>query len=377
MIYKQFQDIQLSTLGMGCMRLPTCEGNTKKIDMDATRAMVAYAMEKGVNYFDTAWGYHGGESELAMGEILKEYPRDSFYLASKFPGYDLSNMNKIQEVFERQLQKCQVDYFDFYLVHNVCELNIDAYLDPQYGLLDYLLEQKRQGKIRHFGFSVHGTLETTKRFLTVYGEHMEFCQIQLNWLDWKLQNARAKVELLNELQIPIWVMEPIRGGSLATLEPEYEARLREMHPNRTSVEWSFRYLQSVPGVTVTLSGMSNFQQLKENIDTFETEQPLSEAEIQTLFEIAHAMTAKDTLPCTACRYCTEYCPMELDIPSLIDLYNEHTYSKGGFLAPMAINALPESKRPSACLGCRACEAVCPQGIKISEMMTDFAQKLKK
>ena len=225
------------------------------------------------------------------------------------------------------------------------------------------------------GFSVHGTLETTKRFLAVYGKHMEFCQIQLNWLDWKLQNAKAKVELLNELRIPIWVMEPLRGGSLVSLSPEHEAILRERDPKRSLVEWSFRYLQSVPGVTVTLSGMSNFTQLKENIATFETEQALSEEDIQVLYDIAKAMTAKDTLPCTACRYCTEYCPMELDIPSLIDLYNEHTYSKGGFLAPMAINALPENKRPSACLGCRACEAVCPQGIKISEMMTDFVRKL--
>ena len=375
MIYKQFQERKLSALGMGCMRLPIRAGDSKQIDKDATRAMVAYAMEQGVNYFDTAWGYHGGASETVMGEILKEYPRDRFYLASKFPGYDLSNMEKIREVFEKQLQKCQVEYFDFYLVHNVCELNIDAYLDPKYGLLDYLLEQKKRGRIHHLGFSVHGTLETTKRFLAVYGKHMEFCQIQLNWLDWKLQNAKAKVELLNELRIPIWVMEPLRGGSLVSLSPEHEAILRERDPKRSLVEWSFRYLQSVPGVTVTLSGMSNFTQLKENIATFETEQALSEEDIQVLYDIAKAMTAKDTLPCTACRYCTEYCPMELDIPSLIDLYNEHTYSKGGFLAPMAINALPENKRPSACLGCRACEAVCPQGIKISEMMTDFVRKL--
>ena len=151
MIYKQFQERKLSALGMGCMRLPIRAGDSKQIDKDATRAMVAYAMEQGVNYFDTAWGYHGGASETVMGEILKEYPRDRFYLASKFPGYDLSNMEKIREVFEKQLQKCQVEYFDFYLVHNVCELNIDAYLDPKYGLLDCLLEQKKTGKNSPFG----------------------------------------------------------------------------------------------------------------------------------------------------------------------------------------------------------------------------------
>lgn len=376
MIYKDFQDIKLSALGMGCMRFPVCDGDYNKIDKDAVRQMVAYAIEKGVNYFDTAWGYHNGNSESVMGEILSEYPRDSYCLATKFPGYDLDNMDKVEEIFEAQLKKCRVEYFDFYLFHNVCELNIDAYLDPKYGIYDYLMEQKRNGRIRHLGFSVHGTFDTTKRFLDAYGKDMEFCQIQLNWLDWKMQNAKAKVELLKELNIPIWVMEPVRGGKLAAIEPEYEAILKQLRPTASVVEWAFRFLQSIPEVAVTLSGMSNLEQLKQNIATYETDNPLSESEMKTLFDIAHAMTSKKTLPCTACRYCTSHCPIELDIPSLIELYNEHTYSGGGFLAPMAVDALDDGKKPSACLGCRACEAVCPQNIKISEMMTDFVEKLK-
>lgn len=376
MIYRDFQDIKLSALGMGCMRFPVCEGDYNKIDKDAVRQMVAYAIEKGVNYFDTAWGYHNGNSESVMGEILSEYPRERYYLATKFPGYDLDNMDQVETIFEAQLKKCKVEYFDFYLFHNVCELNIDAYLDPKYGVYDYLIEQKRNGRIRHLGFSVHGTLDTTKRFLDAYGKDMEFCQIQLNWLDWKMQNAKAKVDLLKELNIPIWVMEPVRGGKLAAIEPEYEAILKELRPTASVVEWAFRFLQSIPEVTVTLSGMSNLEQLKENIATYEIDNHLNKSEIKTLFDIAHAMTSKNTLPCTACRYCTSHCPKELDIPSLIELYNEHTYSGGGFLAPMAIEALNDDKKPSACLGCRACEAVCPQNIKISEMMTDFVEKLK-
>ncbi len=377
MIYKNFNGIKLSALGMGCMRLPTCDGNYDAIDKNAVREMVAYAIDHGVNYFDTAWGYHNGNSELVIGETLGEYPRDSFYLASKFPGYDLDNVGKVREIFEKQLEKCGVEYFDFYLFHNVCELNIDAYLDPKYGIYDYLIEQKRNGRIRHLGFSTHGTLATVKRFLDAYGDDMEFCQIQLNWLDWKMQNAKAKVELLNEKNIPIWVMEPVRGGKLASVEPEYAERLRALRPDASTVEWAFRFLQSVPTVTVTLSGMSDMEQLKQNIATYESEKPLSEAEREALFGIADDMTSGSTLPCTACRYCTAHCPMELDIPSLIELYNEHTYSGGGFLAPMAIGALTEDKRPSACLGCRSCEAVCPQGIRISEMMSDFSQRLKK
>ncbi len=375
MIYKRFQDLSLSALGMGCMRFPLCE-DRKEVDMEATKKLIAYAFEKGINYFDTAWGYHAGKSELVMGEILKEYPRESFYLATKFPGYDLSNMNKIEEIFEEQLRKCQVEYFDFYLFHNVCEANIDAYLNPEYGILEYLLEQKKNGRIRHLGFSTHGTLETMKRFLDAYGEHMEFCQIQLNWLDWKMQNAKAKVEMLAEYNLPVWVMEPVRGGKLANIEEEYEAQLKEFRPQATVVEWAFRFLQSFPTVTMTLSGMSNMEQVSENIATYEKEIPLSENEMEKLFEIARAMTAKSTLPCTGCRYCTDYCPMELAIPEFIELYNDHVYSGGSFSAPVVVRSLPDEKKPSACLGCRACEEVCPQNIKISEMMSDFVERLK-
>ncbi len=377
MIYKSFQDLKLSALGMGCMRLPVRNGDYNDIDRDLVRQMVAYALDKGVNYFDTAWGYHNGNSEKVIGEVLAEYPRDSFYLASKFPGYDLNNIDKVEEIFESQLEKCGVEYFDFYLFHNVCELNIDAYLDEKHGIYDYLIEQKKNGRIRHLGFSTHGTLNTMRRFLDAYGDDMEFGQIQLNWLDWKMQNAKAKVEMLNERNIPVWVMEPVRGGKLASLDPEYADMLKAVRPEASVPEWAFRFLQSVPTVTVTLSGMSDMEQLKQNIATFESDRPLSESERNILFDVARAMTSESTLPCTGCRYCTSHCPMQLDIPSLIELYNEHSYSGGGFLAPMAIDALPEDKKPSACLGCRSCESVCPQNIKISEMMSDFVEKLSK
>lgn len=376
MIYKDFKGLKLSALGMGCMRLPSSPDDYSKIDVDATRKMLALAFEQGVNYFDTAWGYHDGNSETVMGELLKEYPRESFYLASKFPGYDLANMNKIEEIFNRQLEKCGVEYFDFYLFHNLCELNVDYYLDAKYGLYDFLTKMRDKGRIRHLGFSTHGSLDTVKRFLDAYGKDMEFCQIQLNWLDWKLQNAKAKVELLNSLNIPIWVMEPVRGGKLAAIEPAYASELDALRPGVSAPEWAFRFVQSVPGVTVTLSGMSNLDQLTQNINTFKTESPLSKDERATLFGIADKMTARTTLPCTGCRYCTAHCPMGLNIPWMIELYNEHSYSGGGFLAPMVMKSQPEEKRPSACIGCRACEAVCPQNIKISEMMADFSLKLK-
>lgn len=376
MIYKEFQNLQLSSLGMGCMRLPLVS-DSKDVDVTAVKQMVKYAMDHGVNYYDTAWGYHDGKSESIMGEVLSDYPRKSFYLASKFPGYDSSTLSRPREIFEEQLKKCKTDYFDFYMFHNVCESNIDGYLSAEYGIFDFLIEQKKKGKIRHLGFSTHGTLDTMKRFLDAYGSEMEFCQIQLNWIDWDFQDAKTKVAMLNALNIPIWVMEPLRGGSLCKIDQTYQAKLNQFRPQFNMQEWAFRFLQSIEGVGVTLSGMSNMEQLAENIKIFNQDIPLTEEEKATLLSLAKEMTQAKTLPCTSCRYCTTYCPLQLDIPWLIELYNEHVYSDGGFIAPFALRSLPAEKRPSACMGCKACEAVCPQNIKISQMMKDFVEKTKK
>lgn len=375
MIYKSFQDLKLSALGMGAMRLPVIDGDDTRVDQELVNKMVACAMEGGVNYYDTAWGYHGGQSELAMGRALAAYPRESFYLADKFPGYDLSNMDKVEEIFEKQLEKCGVEYFDFYLVHNVCELNIEEYLNPAHRIYDYLTAQKKNGRIRHLGFSAHGSRAVIERFLSVYGDAMEFCQLQINYLDWNFQDAKGKVALLRGRGLPVWVMEPVRGGSLASLKPEYEERLRALRPDEAIPAWAFRFLQSIPEVTVTLSGMSNLDQIQQNIATFGEEKPLSAQEMDALLGIADEMVKKIALPCTACRYCTTHCPQGLDIPHLLALYNEHAYSNGGFIAPMAVSAIEEDKRPNACIGCRSCEAVCPQQIKISEAMADFSRML--
>ena len=379
MIYKDFQDLKLSALGFGAMRLPTVDGKDAEIDKQAASAMVSEVMKKGINYYDTAWGYHEGNSELIMGEILSEYPRDSFYLATKFPGYDLSNMDKVEEIFEKQLEKCRADHFDFYLFHNVCEMNIDAYLDESHGIFAYVMEQKQNGRIKHLGFSAHGEAPVMRRFLEKYGKEMEFCQIQLNYLDLKFQDAQAKLELLKEYEIPVWVMEPLRGGRLANLTEEEIAKLAALRPDETAVSWAFRFLQSIPEVTMILSGMSNMEQLLANIETFETEKSLNQNEQRVLQKIADEMAAKVALPCTECRYCTTHCPQGLDIPYLLSLYNEHrsTTLAGGmsFIAPMALSAVEKEKQPSACIGCGSCEAVCPQQIKISQAMKEFVGAL--
>ena len=370
MLCNRFKEKNLSALGLGMMRLPMTQD---KIDEAAAAEMVDYAIANGINYFDTAYGYHNGESEIVTGKLLSKYPRDSYYLASKFPGYDVENMDKVEAIFEEQLKKCGVDYFDFYLFHNVCEKNIDGYLDEKYGILAYLLKQKENGRIKHLGFSTHGEYNTMKRFLDAYGSHMEFCQIQLNYLDWYFQGAQEKVALLKEYNLPIWVMEPLRGGRLAQLPPKDTDALNALRPDETIPAWAFRFLQGIPEVTMTLSGMSNMLQLKQNISTYQESRPLSEEETDTLLTIARRMTAG--VPCTACRYCTEKCPQELDIPVLLNLYNEQAASNGALTATEALSAIAEDKRPTACVGCRSCEAVCPQQISISEVMAAFSAKL--
>ncbi len=373
MLTFDFYGLSISRLGMGGMRFPMKED---VVDFEATKEILDYAIANGVNYFDTAYGYHGGQSEVILGKALSDYPRESYYLADKFPGYDLSTFACKEEIFSEQLRRCQTEYFDFYLCHNVCEKNIDAFLDPRFGLVPYLLKQKRAGKIRYLGFSTHGSLKTIRRFLEAYGEEMSFCQIQLNWLDYSFQNAEEKMNLLAEFGLPVWVMEPLRGGKLVNLSETHRACLARLRPQESLPAWSFRYLQSLPRIGVVLSGMSTLQQLQENIATFSENKPTSAAETETLYEIAEEMKRGITLPCTACRYCVSYCPQELDIPQLLSLYNEHAFTEGGFIAPMVLSALSKEKQPAACLSCHSCEEVCPQQIRISEVMMRFANLIK-
>ena len=378
MIYRDFKGEKLSLFAMGTMRLPVIDGDDARIDEDAARAMFDYALEHGVNYFDTAWGYHGGNSELVTGRALARHPRESFNIASKFPGYDLNNMGKVEEIFAKQLEKCQVEYFDFYLVHNVCESNIDAYLDDErYGTVSYLKKMRDEGRIRHLGFSCHGQMDVLERFLEAYGADMEFCQLQLNYLDWTFQDAKEKMELAGRYDLPIWVMEPLRGGQLARLTDEQFAPLKAMRPDETQVGWALRFLQSLPEVTTVLSGSSSLEQMAENIALFEEERPLSTEETEALLGVADDMVRSNVLPCTACRYCTSHCPVGLDIPMLLALYNEHKFTNGGFIAPMMLGTLPEDERPAACIGCGTCSSVCPQQIDIPAALADFAAMLEK
>ena len=370
MMTRDFQGKTLPLLGFGLMRLPTQDG---QVDEALVAQMADYAMAHGVHYFDTAVPYHGGISEKVIGNVLKKYPRDSFYLADKYPGHQIAQRYDAAEMFESQLKACQVEYFDFYLLHNVYENSIQTYLDKQWSIPEYFIEQKKLGRIKHLGFSTHGRLDVMKQFLDLYGEHMEFCQIQLNYLDWTLQQGKEKVELLAQYGIPVWVMEPVRGGKLAKL-PEGDAeKLRALRPDESCAAWGFRFLQQIPGVTVVLSGMSDMAQMMDNVKTFTEEKPLTEEETKLLLDIAESM--KDSIPCTSCRYCTDSCPMKLDIPKLLSILNEMRIAPN-VNAGMRVELLPEDQKPSACIACGNCTHICPQHIDIPGAMQELVIRLQ-
>ena len=362
MIYTDFQGEKISQLGMGTMRLPVVDDDNANIDEAAALEMFDYAYKHGINYFDTAWGYHDGNAELVTGRALSRYPRESFHLTTKFPGYDRNNFPKVKEIFAKQLEKLQTEYFDFYLFHNVCEYNIENYLNPAFGVKEYLVSERAAGRIKHLGYSDHGGIECFKRFLAAYEDVIEFCQIQLNWLDWDFQEAKEKVRILNEKKIPIIVMEPLRGGTL--VEPAGGA------------EASFRFLQSIPGVVTILSGMSNLEQMQENIRIFETDAPMDDAAKAVLFEKAKKMT--EGVPCTACRYCTTYCPKGIDIPYMLNQYNQITFNPEGlaWYTSMAIGGVEKGKKPWDCIACGSCKEVCPQQIDIPGYLSKLSAKLK-
>lgn len=361
---------KISKLAFGTMRLPLKDDGS--IDQNQVNEMTDYAMAHGVNYFDTAYPYHDGRSEIAIGKALAKYPRESFRLVTKFPGHQFMKKYDCDGIFHEQLAKCGVDYFDFYLFHNVYENSLATYKSGEYGIVDYFVKQKQLGKIRHLGFSTHARAENLEEILDFFGDRIEFCQIQLNYVDWTLQDAKKKIELLGSRGIPVMVMEPVRGGKLTDLGEENNARLKGLRPGESIASWAFRWLAEIPEVATVLSGMSNLEQMKDNIRTFTDGAPLSEEEWNMMLEIAE--TLKKGVPCTACRYCCGGCPMGLDIPMLLAGYNDMKFASA-FTVKMQMDGTPAEKWPDKCIGCGACASVCPQHIDIPEVLKEFDELL--
>ena len=358
-------------LGFGLMRLPEKDG---KIDHEQVCAMVDKYLQTGMNYFDTAYVYHGGKSEVAAREALvKRHPRDSFMLATKLPAWEIRKAEDVDRLFNEQLERAGVDYFDFYLLHSIEDgNNYDTYV--KYDCFSWGLKKKAEGKIRHFGFSFHGSPELLETILDAHPE-VEFVQIQLNYLDRTNPVVRSQrlYEILHERNIPIIVMEPVRGGMLANMAPEIEAKFKARQPERSVASWALRFVGSLPGVMTILSGMSNEAQMEDNIRTFTNFEPLADDELKIVNKVTEELLGMPQIGCTACKYCCDGCPMHISIPDVFRTINTLRRYPDDWRSKNFYNGLIQrSGKASDCIGCGQCEGVCPQHLPIIELMKEAA-----
>ncbi|MBQ9395597.1 MAG: aldo/keto reductase [Proteobacteria bacterium] len=392
---------KISLLGFGCMRFPTIGDDKNNIDEEISQILVDEAIRRGVNYFDTAWPYHGGNSETFIGKALKKYPRDSFYLASKFPTFKDPTREEGVEIFNKQLEKCQVDYFDYYMLHALMNLELYKRVYEERGMLDYLLEQKKAGKIRNLGWSFHGNKELFEYVLSRDIE-WDFLLVQINYVDWffepekrrdgvegEMPTAKWMSDKLAERNIPIIVMEPLLGGQLAHVNRNATYILKGANPNDTPAKWAFRFAGSVPNVLTILSGMTYMENLVENARTFSPHTPISDSEMATLEKAAHAIREEYTIPCTTCRYCMP-CPYGIDIPTAFQHYNKCVNEKNipeDSMSPDYAKArrafltgydrvASDLRQADKCIGCKKCLPLCPQQIDIPAEMKRIADIMR-
>ncbi len=360
MEYRSFPGIKTnpSLLGFGLMRLPLNSEDSADINYEQSFEMIKYALEQGINYYDTAYMYHSDQSEIFVGKMLTQFPREDYLLADKLPMFRIETLNQAKEILAEQLQKCRVDYFDYYLLHSLDRFTIDK--AEKLGIYDWLLRLKEQGIIRHLGYSFHDTPDILEAYTLKHD--WDFVQIQLNYLDWELQNAKRSYQFLVERGIPVIVMEPVRGGALANLPEAAKARLQEADGTVSAASWAIRYVASLPGVLTILSGMSNMEQLQDNLTTIKSDYQLTQGDYELLDEVRQLYLASGRIPCTECHYCMP-CPAGVNIPESFAIYNRYL-DTDDTAALCAEYAALGSGQPNACTKCKACEPKCPQKIDI-------------
>lgn len=359
---------QVSLLGFGCMRFPMKDG---EIDKKASTEMMTYAIKNGVNYIDTAYPYHDGKSELFVKEIIGKLDRDSFFLADKLPIWDCKSKEDVNRIFNEQLKKCGVEYFDFYLIHAVNKERIKTV--KELDLFQTLEQYKAEGKIRNIGFSFHDDLEAFKLWVDLYD--WDFCQIQLNYMDVKHQQGMKGYEILTQKGIPVIIMEPVKGGSLAQFNDEIESKLKGYNKDVSIASWAFRWIASLPNVRVVLSGMSTMEQVVDNINTFSTFKPMNEDELKIIKEVRKEVVSLSKVNCTSCNYCMP-CPHGVDIPRNFRIYNQHSmYQQDKATKWATSNMIREGIDASKCIGCGECLSKCPQQIEIPTRLAEFENYL--
>ena len=368
----------MKKLGFGLMRLPMLnQANAAEVDMEQVKKMVDLFIEKGFTYFDTAWMYCGFKSEsIAREALVSRHPRESFTLATKLHSGFFNSLEGRDEIFNAQLEKTGAGYFDYYLLHGLDAVSVKKH--EQFDCFNWLLEKKAQGLVRHAGFSYHDNAELLDEILTRHPE-MEFVQLQINYLDWESDwiQSRACYEVAVRHGKSVIVMEPVKGGTLARVPQDVERLFKEHEPNMSVPSWAIRFAASLPNVMVVLSGMSNLEQMQDNLSYMDDLRPLTEEEKALCHKAAELINGQIAIPCTGCSYCTEGCPMKIAIPQYFSLYNdnmrEHLEEKGWTVSfSIYDNLTKEFGKASACVGCGQCEGACPQHLPIIEKLRDVS-----
>lgn len=352
---------EISRLGYGGMRFPK---NGDEVDVEEAVKLLRKAYDMGVNYFDTAVVYHKGESEKIFGKAFEIYDRSSYYLADKMSIWVCKDEQEMKDLFERQLRTLKTDYIDFYLVHS---LNRNHYQKvKEFHCVEFLQEMKRQGKIKHLGFSFHDTYPVFTQILNDYD--WDFVQIQLNYLDWQNQGAEQLYRELEKRNLPCMVMEPVRGGYLATLDEQRAKPFLELEPNRSIASWAIRWVESLPQVTVVLSGMSDMAQLEDNVAMMTNFEPMNEKELEAVAKVVEEIRKVNDIPCTGCRYCMD-CPMGVDIPEIFAIYSRlKIFGKDKSFVEDYKEVMENGNGAEHCVGCQQCMNHCPQSIEIPDKL---------
>lgn len=366
-IYPKTQE-EVSLLGFGCMRFPVIDGDDSRIDYEKSLEMIDFAYKNGVNYFDTAYGYHGGESEKFVGVALKKYERESFFLASKMPPWFVKEESDLERIFNEQLERCQVDYFDFYLEHSLNEENYNKL--ESFNTYEFLMNKKKEGKIRNLGFSFHGSLECLERIVSDH--EWDFVQLQYNYLDTEISNTKKEYEIIKKHNLPLIVMEPVRGGALANLCEDANAILKSARPEESIASWAIRFAASNDSILTVLSGMSDENQVADNIRTMTDFEKITENDEEALNKAVKIFKDYFTIPCTKCRYCTKDCPQGIDIPEMLNIWGRYKLEKRADDYKNRYNKV-EGAKANDCISCRLCESYCPQNISIADIMNSMKE----
>lgn len=365
----------MGNLGFGFMRLPLLEPeNPVSIDLKQVKKMVDMYIEAGFNYFDTAYPYHQGKSEIAVRDaVVKRYPRDSFVLADKMPTWLVTKNSDYQKFFDEQLERCQVEYFDYYMLHS---MGAKVYKDTvKHGGFEFMQKLKAEGKAKKIGLSFHDKAAVLDKILTEHPE-MEFVQLQINYIDWEDEGVESRkcYEVARKHNKPIIVMEPVKGGSLAKVTKEAETLFKSHHDDMSVVSWAVRYTASLEGVFMVLSGMSDLQQMEDNLSYMKNFKPLNEEEQKTVAFAADIIKGSIAIPCTACRYCMDDCPQNIAIADYFSLYNnQHEFGFKPLHANYYMNLNQSKGKASDCIDCKICESHCPQHIAIAKQMKEVAK----